>query len=94
MQGREANRRRQRQTNQNHGLVPSPPKGTLGYVTCAQVAGSTKRRKKMCSSMAYKTIGTFLSQRMGHLWVGHRDAKQWMCSSTPMADAKLYPPDL
>ena len=28
------------------------------------------------------------------LWVGHRDAKQWVCSGTPVADAKLYPLDL
>ena len=38
------------------------PEGTLGYVTCALAANSTKRRKKMGSSVAYKTIGTFLSQ--------------------------------
>ena len=45
---------------------PPPPKGTLGYVTCAQAAGSTKRRKKMGSSGAYKTRGSFVSQNMGH----------------------------
>ena len=38
-----------------------PPEGTLGYVTCALAANSTKRRKKMGSSVASKTIGTFLS---------------------------------
>ena len=38
------------------------PRGTLGYATCVQVAGSTKLRKKMGSSVAYKTIGTFLSK--------------------------------
>ena len=56
-----------------------------------------KRRKKMGSSVAYKTIGTFLSQKMGHeecLWVGHRDAKRWIRSGPPVAGAKLYPPDL
>ena len=42
--------------------LDNPPEGTLGYITCAQVAGSTKRRKKMGSSGAYKTIGTFRSQ--------------------------------
>ena len=42
------------------------PEGTLGYVTCALAANSTKRRKKMGSSVAYKTIGTFLSQNKRH----------------------------
>ena len=42
------------------------PEGILGYGTCAQAANSTKRRKKMGSSVAYKTIGTFQSQSMGH----------------------------
>ena len=45
---------------------PPPPEGILGYVTCALAANSTKRRKKMGSSVAYKTIGTFLSQNMRH----------------------------
>ena len=45
---------------------PPPPERTLGYVTCALAADSTKRRKDMGSSVAYKTIGTFLSQNMGH----------------------------
>ena len=40
----------------------NPLEGTLGYCTCAQVAGSAKRRKKCGSSVAYKTIGTVLSQ--------------------------------
>ena len=44
----------------------TPPEGTLGYVTCALAANSTKRRKKMGSSVAYKTIGTFLSQNKRH----------------------------
>ena len=44
----------------------APLEGTLGYVACALAADSTKRRKKMGSSVAYKTIGTFLSQNMGH----------------------------
>ena len=43
-----------------------PPEGTLGHVTCALAANSTKRRKKMGSSVAYKTIGTFLSQDKRH----------------------------
>ena len=38
------------------------PEGTLSYCTCAQEAVSTKRRKKFGSSVAYKTIGTFLSK--------------------------------
>ena len=42
------------------------PEGTLGYVTCALVANSTKRRKKIGSSVAYKTIGTFLLQDKRH----------------------------
>ena len=46
----------------------APPKGMLSYCTCAQVAGSTKLRKKFGSSVACKTIGTFLSQE------GHTDA--------------------
>ena len=50
----------------------TPPEGTLGYVTCALAADNTKRRKKMGSSVAYKTIGTFLSQNMGH-----EDARGW-----------------
>ena len=72
-------------------LFPAPEE-TLGYVACALAAGSTKRRKKMGSSVAYKTIGTFLSQNMGH-----EDACGWateMQSGTPVADAMLYPPDL
>ena len=35
-----------------------------GYCTCAQEAISTKRRKKIGPSVAYKTRGTFLSQSM------------------------------
>ena len=47
----------------------SPPRGgMLSYCTCAQAAGSTKLRKKIGLSVAYKTIGTFLSQE------GHTDA--------------------
>ena len=46
--------------------VPCTPEGTLGYVTCALAANTTKRRKKMGSSVAYKTIGTFLSQNKRH----------------------------
>ena len=47
----------------NH-VPPTPhrPEGTLGYCTGAQVAGSTKRRKKNGSSVAYKTQGAFLPQ--------------------------------
>ena len=37
-----------------------------GYGTCAQAAVSTKRRETMGSSVAYKTRGTFVSQKMGH----------------------------
>ena len=47
------------------------PEGTLSYCTCAQEAVSTKRRKKFGSSVAYKTIGTFLSK------VRHEDASGW-----------------
>ena len=37
------------------------PRRNAGYVTCAQAADKTKCRK--CgSSVAYKTIGTFLSK--------------------------------
>ena len=43
-------------------LGSKPPEGTLSYCTCAQEAVSTKRRKKFGSSVAYKTIGTFLSK--------------------------------
>ena len=39
------------------------PEGTLGYCMGAQEAVSTKRRRKFGLSTAYKTIGTFLSQR-------------------------------
>ena len=53
------------------GAGGDPPEGTLGYVTCALAANSTKRRKKMGSSVAYKTIGTFLSQKR------HEDACGW-----------------
>ena len=60
----------------SRGRTPSPwaneavptgggdPEGTLGYCTGAQEAVSTKHRKKMGSSVAYKTRGTFLSQNM------------------------------
>ena len=48
---------------ETHGVAPE---GTLGYVTCALAANSTKRRKKMGSSVAYKTIGTFLLQNKRH----------------------------
>ena len=48
------------------GRDPFTPERTLGYVTCALAANSTKRRKKMGSSVAYKTIGTFLSQNKRH----------------------------
>ena len=48
------------------GVFWRTPEGTLGYVTCALAANSTKRRKKMGSSVAYKTIGTFLSQDKRH----------------------------
>ena len=47
---------------QDHDQEEEPPGGTLGYGTCAQVAGSTKLRKKIGSSVAYKTIGTFPSK--------------------------------
>ena len=50
---------------QTKGSIDAP-EGTLGYVTCALAANSTKRRKKMGSSVAYKTIGTFLSQNKRH----------------------------
>ena len=53
-------------TNPLGAPPPPPPEGTLGYVTCALVANTTKRRKKMGSSVAYKTIGTFLSQDKRH----------------------------
>ena len=42
------------------GEIPPPL-----YCTCAQAAVSTKCRKKIGSSVAYETIGTFLSQKMG-----------------------------
>ena len=61
---------------------PLPPEGTLGYVTCAQAAGSTKRRKRRWDT----------KMPVGGPQI---DAKQWIRSSgTPMADAKLYPADL
>ena len=41
--------------------VPPPPQGNLCYGTYAQEAISTKRRKKMGLSVAYKTIGAFPS---------------------------------
>ena len=50
-----------RQTRQN---TPPPSGGTLGYCTCAQEAISTKRRTKIGSSVACKTRGIFLSQRV------------------------------
>ena len=56
----------------SHRTFVVPPEGTLGYVTCALAANSTKRRKKMGSSVAYKTIGTFLSQDKRH-----KDACGW-----------------
>ena len=59
-------RRASGQCLQGSRVPPPPPEGTLGYVTCALAANSTKRRKKMGSSVAYKTIGTFLSQNKRH----------------------------
>ena len=48
-------------------ISPSPPpEGTLCYCTCAQAAGSTKRRKNIGSSVAYKTRGTFSVTRVRH----------------------------
>ena len=49
-------------THKRRGLCARHPEGTLSYCTCAQEAVSTKRRKKFGSSVAHKTIGTFLSQ--------------------------------
>ena len=67
---------------------PPPPEGTLGYVTCALAANSTKRRKKMGSSVAYKTIGTFLSQNKRH-----EDARGWATEmqSSGFAAVRLWP---
>ena len=48
---------------QSEAQPREPPEGTLGYCTCAQVAGGAKHRKKCGWSVAYKTIGPFLSQR-------------------------------
>ena len=59
---------------QGHSHPAAPlgsPEGTLSYCTCAQEAVGTKRRKKFGSSVAYKTIGTFLSK------VRHEDASGW-----------------
>ena len=53
------NRKGPEPTHQTCGFAPE---GTLSYCTCAQEAVSTKRRKKFGSSVAYKTIGTFLSK--------------------------------
>ena len=65
--------------------TPPPPEGTLGYITCAQAADSTKRRKKMGLSVAYKTIGTFLSQNMGH-----EDACGWATDQCKAVDTQRY----
>ena len=44
-----------------------------------------KRRKKMGSSVAYKTRGTFLSQNMGH-----EDACGWATDQCKAVDAQRY----
>ena len=41
-----------------------PPERILGNRTCAQEATSANRRRRMGSSVASKTIGTFVSQKM------------------------------
>ena len=52
------------QNRGNNTLRCSDRGAALARGTCP--ANSAKRRKKMGSSVAYKTIGTFLSQNMGH----------------------------
>ena len=42
------------------------PEGSPGHCTCAQAAISTKRRKKIGSAVAYRTRGTFPSERVRH----------------------------
>ena len=62
----------------------APPRRNAGYGTCAQAADKTKRRK--CgSSVAYKTIGTFLSKVKAKMPVGSSLSKQrqWARSGTP-----------
>ena len=67
---------------------PPPPinaEETLGYVTCALAANSTKNRKKMGSSVAYKTIGIFRSQKMGP-----EDACGWATDRCKAVDVQRY----
>ena len=45
---------------------PPPPKEFCAMARVHRRQTAQKRRKKMGSSVAYKTIGTFLSQKMGH----------------------------
>ena len=76
-------------------LLTPPPEGMLGYCTSARAAGSTKRREKFGSSVACKTIGTFLSKER------HRDAsaqatertKAEAMQRTVIATAKRQLPD-
>ena len=52
----------------------------MSYCTCAQVAGSTKLRKKIGLLVANRTIGTFSSPQ------GHTDANR---PSTNMNDEEI-----
>ena len=71
------------------GNSPTPhPEGTLGYCTGAQEAVCTKRRKKFGSSVAYKTIGTFLSQE----WDGKMPAGSPLCRQRAV-ELHRYVPD-
>ena len=45
---------------------PPPPKELWAMARVHRRQTAQKRRKKMGSSVAYKTIGTFLSQNMRH----------------------------
>ena len=55
----------QKQATQVSATVP-PPRRNSGLCHVCTGGNSTKRRKKMGSSVAYKTIGTFLSQDKRH----------------------------
>ena len=57
---------------------PRRPRRNSGLCHVCTGGNSTKRRKKMGSSVAYKTIGTFLSQDKRH-----EDACGWATEPPP-----------
>ena len=64
---------------------PLPPKELWAMSRVHRGRSAEKRRKKMGSSVAYKTIGIFLSQNMGH-----EDACGWATDQCKAVDVQRY----